>query len=120
MRDADPLHSYIATGSHEAFAAIVRERRTLSAARVQDRSLLGERNLLIGPLTDQGPSGRVIGMLLIGGADLSDFADDVERRFALTCAQLSRLFSRVILLDHGAAERQSLIGGERAAGEGLQ
>jgi hypothetical protein len=98
------------------FSAIVRERKMLSAARVQDRALLTDRNLLIGPLTDQGPSGHVIGMLVIGGADLSDFADDVERRFALTCAQLSRLFSRVILLDHAQIQGRSLIGEDRGEG----
>jgi hypothetical protein len=94
------------------FSAVVRERKTLSAARVQDRALLTDRNLLIGPLTDQGPSGHVIGMLVIGGADLSDFPDDVERRLALTCAQLSRLFSRVILLDHAQIEPRHLIGAD--------
>jgi hypothetical protein len=94
------------------FGAVVRERKTLSAARIGDRALLSDRNLLIGPLTDQGPSGHVIGMLVIGGAELSDFPDDAERRFGLCCAQLSRLFSRVILLDHAQIERTPLIGAE--------
>jgi hypothetical protein len=82
------------------YAAIVKERRTLTASRPADLELLGDRSLVMGPLTDQGASGHVIGMLVIGGADLADFPADIERRFALTCAQLSRLFNRVILIDH--------------------
>ncbi len=95
------------------FSAIVQERRTLVASRAADRGLLGDRDLLIGPLTDQGASDQVIGMLVVGGADLADFPTDIERRFALTCAQLSRLFSRVILIDHAEAESPELRAIER-------
>lgn len=96
------------------FAAIVQQRKTLAASRPADRELLGDRDLLIGPLMDQGVTGHVIGMLVIGGADLSDFPEDIERRFALTCAQLSRLFSRVILLDHGQTEPLAIRAIDRA------
>jgi hypothetical protein len=88
----------------DLFSAIVHERKTLAASRPADRGLLGNRDLLIGPLSDQGASDHVIGMLVIGGADFADFPADIERRFALTCAQLSRLFGRVILIDHSQTE----------------
>jgi hypothetical protein len=90
------------------FTAIVQERKTLAASRTGDLELLDDRDLLIGPLTDQRDSDRVIGMLVIGGADFADFPDDIERRFALTCAELSRLFSRVILIDQWQTEPPAL------------
>lgn len=81
------------------FAAIVDQRRILAVTRPEDRKLLGNRGVLMGPLLENSASNRVIGMLGIGGADLIDFPDDIERRFRLTCAEISRLLSRVILID---------------------
>jgi hypothetical protein len=81
------------------FAAVVHHRRILAVTRPEDRKLLGDRGVLMGPLLENSASNRVIGMLGIGGADLIDFPDDIERRFRLTCAEISRLLSRVILVD---------------------
>jgi polysaccharide biosynthesis protein PelD len=87
------------------FAAIVHERRTLSAARPADHALLGERGILAGPLVDQNTSDRVIGMFAIGGASLDDTPEDIERRFSLTCSEIARLAGRISLIDswHAAA-----------------
>jgi len=81
------------------FAAIVQERRTLSAAREAEGALLGNRGVLAGPLLDTGTPERVIGMLTIGGPSLDDLPDDIERRFALVAAEVSRLAPRIGLLD---------------------
>jgi len=87
------------------FAAIVQERRTLSAARPADGALIGNRGVLAGPLLDTGAPERVIGMLTIGGSSLDELPDDIERRFALVAAEVSRQASRINLLDtwHAAA-----------------
>lgn len=81
------------------FASVIRQRRTLSAARPDDRALLAGRGVLFGPLIEPSAAHRVIGMLGIGGPDIVDFPSDVERRFQLTCAQISKLLARVILID---------------------
>jgi hypothetical protein len=81
------------------FQAIVRDRRLLSATHAEDRKLLGNRGILVGPLVENNAANRVIGMLGIGGADIVDFPDDLDRRFALTCKEVSRLLSRVVLID---------------------
>jgi hypothetical protein len=87
------------------FAAIVRERLTLSAARPSDHALLGERGIMAGPLVDQNTSDRVVGMFAIGGASLDDAPEDIERRFSLTCSEIARLAGRISLIDswHAAA-----------------
>jgi GAF domain len=87
------------------FAAIVSERRSLSAARPADGALIGNRGILAGPLVDSHAPERVLGMLAIGGASLDDHPEDTERRFALACAEISRLIGRIILIDnwHAAA-----------------
>ena len=56
-----------------------------------DRALLGDRGIMAGPLIDPNASDRVIGMLAIGGAFARDHPEDIERRFALTAAEVSRL-----------------------------
>lgn len=96
------------------FSAVVRDGKTLAASRLDDLRLLGEHEVLIGPLIDSGNTDHVIGMVVIGGADLADFPTDVERRFALTCAQLSRLFARAILIDDWRADVPTLHGIEQA------
>jgi len=77
------------------FPAIVNERRTLSAARPDDGALLGNRGIFAGPLVDPHASDRVMGMLVIGGASLDDHRADIDRRFALTCSEISRLAGRI-------------------------
>jgi polysaccharide biosynthesis protein PelD len=81
------------------FAAIVQERRTLSAAREAEGALIGNRGALAGPLLDAGAPERVIGMLTIGGHSIDDLPDDIERRFALVAAEVSRQAPRISLLD---------------------
>jgi hypothetical protein len=85
------------------FAAIVTERRLLSSARAGDAGLLGERGLMASPLLDHHAPERVIGMLIIGGSSLDDYPDDIERRFKLTAAELSRLTGRMSLLERWQA-----------------
>jgi hypothetical protein len=108
------------------FAAIVTERRLLSATRAGDAGLLRERGLMAGPLLDhhplpnppphsaskdarehafagEGREGAVIGMLVIGGSSLDDYPDDIERRFKLTASELSRLTGRMSLLERWQA-----------------
>jgi hypothetical protein len=85
------------------FVAIMQERRTLSAARPADGALLGNRGVLAGPLLDTGAPERAIGMLTIGGASLDDLPDDVERRFSLVAAEVSRQAGRIGLLDNWRA-----------------
>jgi hypothetical protein len=92
------------------FAAIVNERLTLSAAHHFDHGLLGERGTMAGPLVDPAVADHVIGMFAIGGASLDDAPEDIERRFALTSAEIARLSGRISLIDgwHAAAPpRQS-------------
>lgn len=84
------------------FAAIVNERRILSTARPGDLALLGNRAILAGPLLDGHGSERVIGMFAIGGA-LDDRSQDIERRLALACSQISGLAGRVALIDRWRA-----------------
>jgi len=69
------------------FEAIVNDRKTLSATRPADRELIDHRGILVGPLLEHSPSHPVIGMLRIGSADLVDFPEDIERKFALTCSR---------------------------------
>jgi polysaccharide biosynthesis protein PelD len=81
------------------FAAIVEERRTLSAARSGDRALLGDRGIMAGPLIDPNASSRVIGMLAIGAASGAGTPEDLERRFAFTAAEVARLADRIGLFE---------------------
>ena len=85
------------------FAAIVHERRTLSAARPADVALLDNRGVLAGPLLDHSAPERVIGMLVIGGASLDDTPGDIGRRFSLVASEMSRLAGRVSLIDNWRA-----------------
>jgi hypothetical protein len=80
-------------------AAIVEERRTLSAARPADRALLGNRGIMAGPLVDPAASGRVIGMLAVGGPSVGAAPEDLERRFAFTAAEVARLADRIGLFE---------------------
>jgi hypothetical protein len=91
------------------FAAIVNERRTLSAARPADVALLAGRGVMAGPLMQGKGPGRVIGMFAIAGVSLDDCPDDIERRFSLTCSELSRLAGRIMLIDswHAAGAGKS-------------
>ena len=87
-----------------AFAAIVNERRILSAAtRPADGALLGNRWILAGPLLDA--TGRAIGMFALAGDALDDHPEDIERRFSLTASEISRLVGRIVLIEswHTAA-----------------
>jgi hypothetical protein len=90
---------------HPVFAAIVNERRSLSAARPADGALLGGRWIVAAPLLEGEASDRVTGMLAIAGPALDDLPADIERRFALTCAEIARLIGRIVLIDnwHAAA-----------------
>jgi hypothetical protein len=87
------------------FEAIVRERRTLSAANRFDRELLGERGTFATPLVDGNAPARVTGMFVIGGAALDDHPDDFDRRIALAASELSRLSGRIQMIEnwHAAA-----------------
>ena len=81
------------------FDAIVNHQRTLSATQPADRELLGERGTFAAPLLDSNTSNRVIGMFTIGGGALDDHPEDIERRVALTAAEISRLLGRIILIE---------------------
>jgi hypothetical protein len=95
-RSADEL---TLTSDDPLFAAIVTERRLVSAARPADVALLGQRGIaMAGSLTDARGSGRAIGMLAIGGA-LDDYPDDIERRFRLAVAELSGSLARIDLVN---------------------
>lgn len=87
------------------FTAVVNERRTLSALRPADQSMLQHRGFLAGPLIDAHASNRVIGMFAISGSTLDDHPEDIERRFALTLSEVSRVLGRIILIEnwHAAA-----------------
>lgn len=80
-------------------AQIVQHGRTplVLAAREADRDLLDHRGIVIGPLLDRS-SHQVIGMLRIGGSNIVDFPEDIERKFTLACSEISRLLDRTILI----------------------
>lgn len=92
-------HAADVPSHHPLFAAIATERRLLSALRPADRTLLGDRGVLAGPLFDGQTSGRVIGMLAVGGAALDDDREDAERRFKLACSEIAPLIPRILLVD---------------------
>jgi hypothetical protein len=93
------------------FAAVINQRRLLSATQPADAVLLANRWILAGPLLSSGshraPAGEhsaaepesVIGMFAIAGAALEDHPEDVARRFSLTGAEISRLFGRIALIE---------------------
>jgi hypothetical protein len=87
------------------FAAIVNERRTLWGSRMADRDVLGNRGTLATPLLDRNGTGQVAGMLVIGGATLDDYSEDIDRRIALTANEISPFLGRIILIEswHAAA-----------------
>jgi hypothetical protein len=91
------------------FAAIVNERRIVSARDPADSALLAGRGIMAGPLVEGKAPDRVIGMFSIGGASLDDCPDDIERRLSLTCSELSRLAGRIGLIDrwHTAGSSKS-------------
>jgi polysaccharide biosynthesis protein PelD len=68
------------------------------AARAADGDLLNHRGTVIGPLLDRS-SHQVIGMLRIGGGNLVDFPEDIERKFTLACSEISRLLGRTIFIN---------------------
>jgi hypothetical protein len=80
------------------FSAIVNDRRILWAARAADRELLAGRGILAGPLI-QRPGDAVIGMLALAGTLPEDDPVDIERRFSIVAAELSRLVGRISLMD---------------------
>jgi hypothetical protein len=98
------------------FAAIVNERRVLSAARPADSALLADRGIMAGPLMEGKAPDRVIGMFAIGGVSLDDCPDDIERRFSLTCSELSRLAGRIRLIDSWHTAGSSKSNGHNPAG----
>jgi hypothetical protein len=110
-KDDHRLAAATAVGPNDpVFAAIVNEQRLLSAAKPDDAALLDNRWILAGGLRDQNAPDRVIGMFAIAGAALDDHPDDIERRFALTCAEISRLVGHFVVIDdwHAAqAPRQA-------------
>ena len=79
---------------------IIQQGRTplVLAARAADGDLLDHRGTVIGPLLDRS-SHQVIGMLRIGGGNLVDFPEDIERKFTLACSEISRLLGRAILIN---------------------
>jgi hypothetical protein len=81
------------------FAAIVNERRMLSATDLFDRELLGEYGSLAAPLLGGNASNRVIGMFAIGGSGIDDLPEDIGRTVALTAAEISRLLDRITLIE---------------------
>jgi hypothetical protein len=115
-----PTADVVVASDDPLFAAIVTERRLLSAASSDDATLLGQRGILAAPLTDTHAPERVIGMLAIGEASLGDHPDDIERRFALTCSELSRLTSRISLIErwHAAAAPTESVRGSSTNGHG--
>src|SRR5260370_528502 len=100
------------------FAAIVNERRILSAARPADGALLAGRGIMAGPLMEGKAPDRVIGMFAIEGVPLDDCPDDIERRFSLTCSELSRLAGRITLLERWDKAGASKSNGHEPAGNG--
>ena len=80
------------------FKAVVQDGKTLLASRPDDHDLIGDRGALFAPVREAGTE-RVIGMLSIGGADLTDFPEDIERRAALAASEIARFLGRVILIE---------------------
>ena len=115
-----PTADVVVASDDPLFAAIVTERRLLSAASSDDAALLGQRGILAAPLTDSHAPERVIGMLAIGEASLGDHRADIELRLALTCTELSRLTSRISLIErwHAAAAPTESVRGSSTNGHG--
>jgi hypothetical protein len=86
-------------GDDRLFAAIVDDRRTLTAAQGADRELLGSRGMLAVPLLDNNAPSRVIGMFTIGDGALDDHPDDVDRRVALAATEIARQMGRISLVE---------------------
>ena len=102
LRPADDHRPAFAVTHEDAlFAAIVQERRIVSASRPADQALLAARGLMAGPLLEAG--NRVIGMFVLGGESLNDHPDDMERRFGLVCSELARLSGRIGLIERWQA-----------------
>lgn len=100
----DDEHHHVADVASDdpLFAAIVQERRTLSATRPADRALLGDRGIVAGPLIEPNASSHVIGVLSVG-ASLADAPEDIERRFALAAAEVARMAGRIGLFERWQA-----------------
>jgi hypothetical protein len=92
------------------FAAIVNERRLISASEPRGAAMLRNRWTLAGPLLSSLSSARaaepavqgkeaVIGMFAITDAALEDHPDDIARRFSLTGAEISRLLDQIALVE---------------------
>jgi len=101
------------------FAAIVNERRMVSAVRPADGTLLAGRGIMAGPLLEGGAPSCVIGMLAVGGVSPDDLPDDIARRFSLCCSELSRLAGRIRLIDSWESAGVTKPNGRRPAGDGL-
>jgi hypothetical protein len=56
-------------------------------------------------------------MFAIGGVSLDDCPDDIERRFLLTCSELSRLAGRIRLIDSWHAAGSSKTNGHKSAAD---
>jgi hypothetical protein len=98
-------------------AAVLEERRTLSAAQADGRALLGNRGLYAVPLLDHRTPAQAAGMFVLGGAALEDFPDDIERRVALVAPEIARLLDRIALFESWhAAAAPGLANGREAAG----
>jgi hypothetical protein len=94
-----PTAELIVASGDPLFVAIVTERRLLLAARAGDATVLGRHGSTAAPLIDAQAGQRVVGMLTLGGYASDDSTGDMERRVAFTCSELSRLLSRINLLD---------------------
>jgi hypothetical protein len=101
------------------FAAIVNERRIVSAGTPADSALLAGRGIIAGPIVEGNAPERVIGMFSIGGVSLDDCPDDIERRFSLTCSELSRLVGRIRLIDSWHTAGTSKSNGHMRAAEAI-
>jgi hypothetical protein len=108
-----PASELVVTSEDPLFAAIVVERRLLSARASADANTLGHRGGLAAPLIDAQAGQCVVGMLRLGGDASDDSTSDRERRVAFTCSELSRLLSRIDLLDRWQAALASEASGQR-------
>jgi hypothetical protein len=77
------------------FTSVVKERRIISASTPAGAALLGDVGIFAGPVFETHAGNKVVGMLALAGASLEGLPDDIERRFALACSELSRLVDRI-------------------------
>ena len=108
----------VIAGKDPLYAAIVNERRILSAARAADVALLAGRAVMAGPLMQSKGPHRLVGMLALCNVSLDDLPQDIERRFSITCSELSRLGGHIMLLDGWQAAAADKLNGQRPAETG--